>query len=202
MEEHESDTDNNIEPENKIPMPPKELDKKEKRDIKVLTCYMCSTVFERGPTQAEYHIGTRRNKDGTIIHLEDVDLKASHRYVLFNTGNIKPWWTATQIQTDTRGHEDAWQNSGTDYEKRLGKWWRFHLSWGCLRWGLIEQLEDADMWAYNDLMEEVKNLLKLNEIGGVYAKEGKHGGWKLLRTDLDIIQEIEKCNDGEEVKHM
>ena len=59
---------------------------------------------------------------------------------------------------------------------------------------------DADMWAYNDLMEEVKNLLKLNEIGGVYAKEGKHGGWKLLRTDLDIIQEIEKCNDGEEVK--
>lgn len=59
---------------------------------------------------------------------------------------------------------------------------------------------DADMWAYNDLMEEVKDLLKLNEIGGVYAKEGKHGGWKLLRTDLDIIQEIEKCNDGEEVK--
>ncbi|XP_074323270.1 uncharacterized protein LOC141660205 [Apium graveolens] len=40
---------------------------------------MCSTVFERGPTQAEYHIGTRRNKDGTIIHLEDVDWKGTSR---------------------------------------------------------------------------------------------------------------------------
>ena len=60
--------------------------------------------------------------------------------------------------------------------------------------------EDADTFAYNDLMQEIKDLLKLTEIGGVYAKEGKHGGWKLMTNDLDIIEEIEKCNNGEEVK--
>ena len=60
--------------------------------------------------------------------------------------------------------------------------------------------EDADTFAYNDLMQEIKDLLKLTEIGGVYAKDGKHGGWKLMTSDLDIIEEIEKCNNGEEVK--
>jgi hypothetical protein len=43
--------------------------------------------FERCPTQGEYHIGTRRNKDGIIFNMKDVDWKASHRYVLFNSAN-------------------------------------------------------------------------------------------------------------------
>ena len=59
---------------------------------------------------------------------------------------------------------------------------------------------DADTFAYNDLMEEVKNLLKLTEIGGVYVNEGKNGGWKLITNDLDIINGVEKCGHGQEVK--
>ncbi|XP_074337042.1 uncharacterized protein LOC141674219 [Apium graveolens] len=332
---------------------------------------MCSTVFERGPIQAEYHIGTRRNKDGTIIHLEDVDWKASHRYVLFNTGNkeverlleehqalvdshentnrykrarrhtaefwdwlreevgkmvevssdlgvfalgpnrtarssrdenpivgdvsyygsiediieLDYWGLFTvvlfkcrwyQQQKDPHGHirvnfnrlchksdphvlakqvqqvfyvEDPIEKNVHYVIKKLPREWcdngnvdahedvndtdlretgfvcglqthvdemswmaEKHVNIGLYHGGEFQRTSysggycltiynvDADMWAYNDLMEEVKDLLKLNEIGGVYAKEGKHGGWKLLRTDLDIIQEIEKCNDGEEVK--
>ncbi|XP_074360362.1 uncharacterized protein LOC141700518 [Apium graveolens] len=264
---------------------------------------MCSTVFERGPTQAEYHIGMRRNKDGTIIHLEDVDWKASHRYVLFNTGNkeVERLLEEHQALVDShentnryRGHEDTRQNSGTGYEKsdrdsrcttqnsgvyltaqttsfsssrdenpivgdvsyygsiediiELDYWGLFTVvlfkcrcatsfyvedpieknvhyvikklprEWcdngnvdahedvndtdlretefdgrktrniGLYHGGEFQRTSysggdcltiynvDADMWAYNDLMEEVKDLLKLNEIGGVYAKEGKHGG--------------------------
>ncbi|KAL8122118.1 hypothetical protein AgCh_018747 [Apium graveolens] len=276
---------------------------------------MCSTVFERGPTQVEYHIRTRRNKDGTIIHLEDVDWKASHRYVLFNTGNKEVERLLEEHQALVDSHENT--NRYKRARRHTARFWdwlreevgkmvevssdlgvfalgpnrttrrftgyvvngyRFHTSdrdsrcttqnsgvyltaqttsfsssrdenpivgdvsyygsiediieldyWGLFtvvlfkcRWmaekhvniGLYHGGEfqrtsysggdcltiynvDADMWAYNDLMEEVKDLLKLNEIGGVYAKEGKHGGWKLLRTGLDIIQEIEKCNDGE-----
>ncbi|XP_074336049.1 uncharacterized protein LOC141673217 [Apium graveolens] len=67
---------------------------------------MCSTVFERGPTQAEYHIGTRRNKDGTIIHLEDVYWKASHRYVLFNTGNKEVERLLEEHQALVDSHEN------------------------------------------------------------------------------------------------
>ena len=39
------------------------------------------------PTQVEYHIGTRRNKEGKMFHLKDADWKASHRYILFNCEN-------------------------------------------------------------------------------------------------------------------
>ena len=39
---------------------------------------MCSTVFERVPKQAEYHIGIRRNRAGAIFQLEDIDWKACH----------------------------------------------------------------------------------------------------------------------------
>ncbi|KAK1360225.1 hypothetical protein POM88_044699 [Heracleum sosnowskyi] len=39
------------------------------------------------PSQVEYHIGTKRNKAGIIFNLNDVDWNASHRYVLFNSGN-------------------------------------------------------------------------------------------------------------------
>ena len=35
----------------------------------------------------EYHIGTRRNKDGKVIQLHDSDWKACHTYILFNCGN-------------------------------------------------------------------------------------------------------------------
>ena len=39
------------------------------------------------PIQAEYHIDTRRNKDGKVFHLTDAEHKACHQYVLFNCGN-------------------------------------------------------------------------------------------------------------------
>ena len=38
-------------------------------------------------TNSEYHIGTRKNKDGKVFKLKHADWKASHRYVLFNSGN-------------------------------------------------------------------------------------------------------------------
>ncbi|KAK1369631.1 hypothetical protein POM88_035723 [Heracleum sosnowskyi] len=43
--------------------------------------------FETIPEKMEYHIGTRRNKDGKAIHLEESQWMAIHRYVLFNCGN-------------------------------------------------------------------------------------------------------------------
>lgn len=46
-----------------------------------------STDLGTCATKVEYHIGTRRNKDGTIFSLNDEEWKESHRYVLFNSGN-------------------------------------------------------------------------------------------------------------------
>ena len=39
------------------------------------------------PEKLEYHIGTRKNKNGKAIHLEVPKWMAMHRYVLFNSGN-------------------------------------------------------------------------------------------------------------------
>ncbi|KAK1370824.1 hypothetical protein POM88_036916 [Heracleum sosnowskyi] len=36
---------------------------------------------------SEYHIGTRRNKDGKVFQLKDSDWKACHTYTLFNCDN-------------------------------------------------------------------------------------------------------------------
>ncbi|KAK1383153.1 hypothetical protein POM88_020888 [Heracleum sosnowskyi] len=46
-----------------------------------------NTDFGRCPKNVEYHIGTRRNKDGIFFQLEDFDWKACHTYNLFNSGN-------------------------------------------------------------------------------------------------------------------
>ena len=46
-----------------------------------------STVFNRGPEPAKYHISWRMNKDGTLFHVEDAEWKACHSYVLFNSAN-------------------------------------------------------------------------------------------------------------------
>ncbi|KAK1387534.1 hypothetical protein POM88_015712 [Heracleum sosnowskyi] len=43
--------------------------------------------FESFPQNMEYPIGTRRNKDGKPIHLEESQWMACHRYILFNCGN-------------------------------------------------------------------------------------------------------------------
>ncbi|KAK1387020.1 hypothetical protein POM88_015198 [Heracleum sosnowskyi] len=43
--------------------------------------------FESFPQKMEYPIGTRRNKDGNPIHLEESQWMACHRYILFNCGN-------------------------------------------------------------------------------------------------------------------
>ena len=50
---------------------------------------------------------------------------------------------------------------------------------------------DADLFTYNNLMQEVKVILKLTEIGGVYAVDGKNGGRKLVKNDIDVIQVVE-----------
>lgn len=39
------------------------------------------------PEKMEYHIGTRRNKNGKSIHLKVSQLTEMHRYILFNSGN-------------------------------------------------------------------------------------------------------------------
>lgn len=46
-----------------------------------------SIDFGRCPTDLEYHIGTKKNKDGKMFNLKDAVWKATHRYVLFNSGN-------------------------------------------------------------------------------------------------------------------
>ncbi|XP_074358477.1 uncharacterized protein LOC141697823 [Apium graveolens] len=43
--------------------------------------------FGSCPEKLEYHIGTRRNKDGKSIHLKESQWMAIHRYILFNSGN-------------------------------------------------------------------------------------------------------------------
>ncbi|XP_074342562.1 uncharacterized protein LOC141680162 [Apium graveolens] len=43
--------------------------------------------FGSCPEKLEYHIGTRRNKDGKSIHLKESQWMAIHRYILFNNGN-------------------------------------------------------------------------------------------------------------------
>ena len=45
------------------------------------------TDFSKCPTNAEYHIGGRKNKDGKVIQLADSVWKACHTYILFNCGN-------------------------------------------------------------------------------------------------------------------
>lgn len=45
------------------------------------------TDFAKCPTNAEYHIGGRKNKDGKVIQLKDSVWKACHTYILFNCGN-------------------------------------------------------------------------------------------------------------------
>ena len=46
-----------------------------------------NTDFGRCPKNKEYHIGTRRNKDGKVFQLEDSDWKECHTYNLFNSDN-------------------------------------------------------------------------------------------------------------------
>lgn len=46
-----------------------------------------SAKYESCPEKLEYHIGSRRNRDGKAIHLKESQLMAIHRYILFNYGN-------------------------------------------------------------------------------------------------------------------
>ncbi|KAK1405766.1 hypothetical protein POM88_005371 [Heracleum sosnowskyi] len=46
-----------------------------------------SARFQSCLEKTEYHIGTRRNKDGTTIHLKESQWTTIHRYILFNCGN-------------------------------------------------------------------------------------------------------------------
>lgn len=48
---------------------------------------MYSTNLEPCPAEVQYHIGTRKNKDGKIFKLKEIEWEATHRYVLFNSGN-------------------------------------------------------------------------------------------------------------------
>ena len=46
-----------------------------------------NSMYSSCPAAVEYHIGTKKNKDGKIFKLGESDWKACHRYVLFNSGN-------------------------------------------------------------------------------------------------------------------
>ncbi|XP_074374289.1 uncharacterized protein LOC141714684 [Apium graveolens] len=46
-----------------------------------------SNDFGKYGTNVEYHIGTKKNKDGRIFKMKDADWKAAHRYILFNSDN-------------------------------------------------------------------------------------------------------------------
>ncbi|XP_074362862.1 uncharacterized protein LOC141703164 [Apium graveolens] len=46
-----------------------------------------STDFGKYGTNMEYHIGTKKNKDGRIFKMKDADWKAAHRCILFNSDN-------------------------------------------------------------------------------------------------------------------
>ena len=48
-----------------------------------------SNDFGRCPTNLEYHIGTKKNKDGQIFNLKHADWKAMHHYILFNSDNME-----------------------------------------------------------------------------------------------------------------
>lgn len=48
-----------------------------------------SNDFGRCPTNLEYHIGTKKNKDGKIFNLKHADWKAMHHYILFNSDNME-----------------------------------------------------------------------------------------------------------------
>ena len=48
-----------------------------------------SIDFRRCPTDLEYHIGTKKNKDEKIFKLRDADGKAMQRYILFNSSNME-----------------------------------------------------------------------------------------------------------------
>ncbi|XP_074359670.1 uncharacterized protein LOC141699719 [Apium graveolens] len=46
-----------------------------------------SNDFGKYGTNVEYHIGTKKNKDGRIFKMKDADWKVAHRYILFNSDN-------------------------------------------------------------------------------------------------------------------
>ena len=46
-----------------------------------------ATQLRSCPQKQEFPIGTRRNKDGTAVHLEESELKACHQYILFNSAS-------------------------------------------------------------------------------------------------------------------
>ncbi|KAL8120317.1 hypothetical protein AgCh_017475 [Apium graveolens] len=54
----------------------------------------------------EYHIGTKKNQDGKVFKLKHADWKASHQYVLFNSGN-------NEIQSLIREHRVSLDGDAT-----------------------------------------------------------------------------------------
>lgn len=55
----------------------------------------------------------------------------------------------------------------------------------------------TDLFSYTVLMEQVKDDLGYSEIGGIYIRNTKAGGWKLLLDDKDLFEYIKGCKSGQ-----
>ncbi|KAL8155783.1 hypothetical protein AgCh_000986 [Apium graveolens] len=127
----------------------------------------------------EYHIGIKKNQDGKVIKLKYVDWKASHQYVLFNSGNNK---IESMIRMD-----DTAVNVRLHHEGKFKK-----TSYVGGKHFIVIGL-DVESFSYSMLMELVKDNLHFTEIGGIYANRGRKDGWQLLSNDKQVTTLVEDC---------
>ncbi|XP_063936886.1 uncharacterized protein LOC108207459 isoform X1 [Daucus carota subsp. sativus] len=73
--------------------------------------------FESCPQKTEYPLGTRKNKDGKAIELDESEWMAIHRYVLFNCGN-------TEIESLIELHRSLIDGSSVDGHVKSKKYKR------------------------------------------------------------------------------
>lgn len=62
---------------------------------------------------------------------------------------------------------------------------------------LVNRVE-VDKFSFTVLMEYVKDYLHYSEIGGIYVRKGKRGGW-LVTNDSELNEVVKGCDDGEEL---
>ncbi|KAL8103614.1 hypothetical protein AgCh_027986 [Apium graveolens] len=142
-----------------------------------------STNFGAKIANPEYHIGTRRNKDGKVIQLNDLEWKMRHTYILFNCGN-------QEIETLIEMEEKCVTlnlHYGGIFKKTT-----YHGGQS-----FIGNRLDTSEFSYSVLMEYVKDYMKLTEIGGVYTKAAD--GWKLLTCDKELLDLVNETKPDHEL---
>ncbi|KAK1348251.1 hypothetical protein POM88_054959 [Heracleum sosnowskyi] len=172
-----------------------------------------NTDFGRCPKNVEYHIGTRRNKDGIFFQLEDFDWKACHTYNLFNSGNkeietlledhrnlVAADATSKRYKRERTHSEDFWKWMAT---KLVSLRYFYEGVFSKTRYlggrTFLVCRETVDLLSYTVMIENIKDHLKYTEIGGVYTWEEKSCVWKLLKTDADFFELVNACKHGGEI---